>query len=733
MDASRKQREPVAFKSLAELKRFIRPGVELKTVSHANHVDMVGLTRVVTTVQTVGFYSKIKDQPEHPFSTCNHGKGFYTDFGKAGNYIFDGTTVKVKDTRKQDRGVIYELEFYDREQNMEETMMDRKMVNFIKEQYPPGTRIRLNSMDDPYAPILPGTEGEVDFVDDEGQIFMKWDNGRTLPLIPGEDSFTVLPPKLTTLKLYMPLTADLYERNEYGDLDDSSTLLEGRELRGYQDQITAALVKNRMPELSVYSIPCRDEIQTEKDKPLETWSWDKAEKMEGMEEFPTGSSPWKKGKDAGRMQALLEKCREWKDAKLASLKACPAAKDFPGVPENGAQTVRRTVEIDSNIGGWHSTGLYAPPGAEISCSLSGAPKDGSISVRIGCHTDSLHKLDEWKRVPEITMQVPAGRGRVKMVNPMGGLVYVNVGQRPRRGKVFKVQISGAVPSPLFVMGKTTPEQWAEQLENTKAPWGEIRMPRLIVTMPVEQLKQCPDVQKTAEFLQKNMALQDWIMGWDTKPDRLHHPMRFVVDRQISAGAGHSGYPAMATKDWTNSIATGSIIHSGSWGLWHELGHNHQSPPFTMEGQTEVSVNIFSMVCEVMGTGKDFESCWGGGMGPSGMSAEMKKYFSGTQTYNEAPNKVQLFFWVELMYYLGFDAFRQVALQFHDKPYDNGELSDEKKWEWVMNAFSKVTGKNMGPFFKIWRTPVSERAAGRMKDLPAWLPSRDYPACYTAEE
>ena len=126
--------------------------------------------------------------------------------------------------------------------------MDRKMVNFIKEQYPPGTRIRLNAMDDPYHPILPGTEGEVDFVDDEGQIFIKWNNGRTLPLAPGEDSFTVLPPKLTTLKLYMPLTADLYERNKYGDFDDSSTLLEGRELRGYQDQITAALVKNRMPE-----------------------------------------------------------------------------------------------------------------------------------------------------------------------------------------------------------------------------------------------------------------------------------------------------------------------------------------------------------------------------------------------------------------------------------------------------------------------------------------------------
>ena len=65
-------------------------------------------------------------------------------------------------------------------------MMDRKMVNFIREQYPPGTRIRLNSMEDPYAPILPGTEGEVDFEDDAGQLHMKWDNGRSLALIPGE-------------------------------------------------------------------------------------------------------------------------------------------------------------------------------------------------------------------------------------------------------------------------------------------------------------------------------------------------------------------------------------------------------------------------------------------------------------------------------------------------------------------------------------------------------------------
>ena len=126
--------------------------------------------------------------------------------------------------------------------------MDRKMVNFIKEQYPPGTRIRLNSMEDPYAPIAPGTEGVVDFVDDIGTIHMKWDNGRSLGIVPGEDSFSVLPPKLTTFKLYMPLTAELYERSVYGDLEAESTELDGSALRSYQDQIMAELVKSRMPE-----------------------------------------------------------------------------------------------------------------------------------------------------------------------------------------------------------------------------------------------------------------------------------------------------------------------------------------------------------------------------------------------------------------------------------------------------------------------------------------------------
>ena len=202
MDASKKQREPVAFKSLAELKRFIRPGVEFKTVSHANHADMVGLTRVVTTVQTVGFYSKIKDQPDHKWSTCNQGLGFWSPFNKAGAYHFTESTVQVLNTRKNDGSVLYEMELYDSEQNMSEQNKEvpdmnewdrlHRQAQRYKEAYPPGTRIMLLGMENDPNPVESGTRGTVRVVDDIGTLHCDFDNGRSLGVVPGEDSFRKL-------------------------------------------------------------------------------------------------------------------------------------------------------------------------------------------------------------------------------------------------------------------------------------------------------------------------------------------------------------------------------------------------------------------------------------------------------------------------------------------------------------------------------------------------------------
>ena len=58
----------------------------------------------------------------------------------------------------------------------------------LRAQYQQGTRLQLISMEDPHG-VPEGTVGEVDFIDDAGQIHMKWETGSGLALIPGVDRF----------------------------------------------------------------------------------------------------------------------------------------------------------------------------------------------------------------------------------------------------------------------------------------------------------------------------------------------------------------------------------------------------------------------------------------------------------------------------------------------------------------------------------------------------------------
>jgi len=69
--------------------------------------------------------------------------------------------------------------------------LDFKMAKEIKKNYPPGTRIELDFMDDPQAPSI-GTKGTVRYVDAIGTIHTNWDNGSTLGLIPDKDKFHII-------------------------------------------------------------------------------------------------------------------------------------------------------------------------------------------------------------------------------------------------------------------------------------------------------------------------------------------------------------------------------------------------------------------------------------------------------------------------------------------------------------------------------------------------------------
>lgn len=74
---------------------------------------------------------------------------------------------------------------------MNDLELTSKEIAEVRLNYPPDTRIELNHMEDNWV-VPPGTRGTVEYVDDAGQIHMKWDNGRTLAIVPQVDKFRKL-------------------------------------------------------------------------------------------------------------------------------------------------------------------------------------------------------------------------------------------------------------------------------------------------------------------------------------------------------------------------------------------------------------------------------------------------------------------------------------------------------------------------------------------------------------
>ena len=61
------------------------------------------------------------------------------------------------------------------------------ILQALRQYYPPGTRVELLSMNDPYSKLNPGDLGSVTFIDDIGTIFISWDSGSGLGVVFGED------------------------------------------------------------------------------------------------------------------------------------------------------------------------------------------------------------------------------------------------------------------------------------------------------------------------------------------------------------------------------------------------------------------------------------------------------------------------------------------------------------------------------------------------------------------
>ena len=452
------------------------------------------------------------------------------------------------------------------------------------------------------------------------------------------------------------------------------------------------------------------------------WSAD----LDHAAQFPTARQPWKRAGDEARFAAYRQEIKNLMELPPAQVEAHPAAVDFPGAPPERAVRMERTVTVDTSVPRWHSTGLYAAPGEIITAMVPAQAAHAGLRLRIGAHKDLLwsEKIPVWKRVPEITRAFAITETSTRTANAFGGPVYLEVPADCHLGEL-KIRIQNAVAAPLFELDRTDLALWQQELRLNPAPWAELVGKKLVISLPSANVRQLDNPDAVLEFWDRVVTAEDELAGQTNRTS----PERFVLDRQISAGYMHSGYPIMAWLDQSAKVADLISLKKGNWGFFHELGHNHQRPEWVLAGTTEITVNIFSMYC--------FEKiCDLPRQGHNAMSEvnrqkSLQAFFRNPSALWTDKPFTGLMFYDQLIAGFGWEVFHKIFIEYRDLAKSERPTTDaEKRDQWLIR-FSRTAGKNLGPFFQAWRIPTSAAARKTITNLPVWLPEPDFPKAYLA--
>ena len=407
--------------------------------------------------------------------------------------------------------------------------------------------------------------------------------------------------------------------------------------------------------------------------------------------------------------------------------AHPSAGEFPGPIDPGALRQTSTQPVTLPRAGWLSLGLYAPAGEVIAVELTGdIARAAGLAVQIGCHTDHLWHQDSWERIPDITTRANIVDGKATIASRFGGLVYLTVSDEPKKTEKpeptqGQITVAGAVASPLFIRGKTDLTVWREAVRLAPGPWAELASDKVIVSVPSKFVRTLDDPEALMKMWDEVL---DAAADLATIPRERLRPERYVADVKISAGYMHSGYPIMTHLDAAADMTSEANLRKGTWGLFHELGHNHQAPEWTFDGTTEVTCNLFSLyildsVCHVSWTDGH------GGMKDRAM--KLRKHIdTGAKFENWKKDPfLALQMYAQLVEAFGWDTYKKVFAEYRDLPGDQRPKGEQQKRDQWMVRFSNACGKNLGPFFDAWGVPVSAEAKASIAGLPAWMPA-DWP-------
>jgi hypothetical protein len=280
---------------------------------------------------------------------------------------------------------------------------------------------------------------------------------------------------------------------------------------------------------------------------------------------------------------------------------------------------------------------------------------------------------------------------------------------------FDVTIEGGVPAPRYVHGTTTDSTWRNAQRDLAGPWAELETGGVILMVPSADIRDLEAPSVPMAFWQDAMDVAADLAGMPRDRSRAE---RFLVDRQISAGWMHSGYPVMAHLASSGEVIDIDQLESGDvWGPFHEFGHNHQWNDTVLPGTTETTCNLWSVYMNeaVAGVSRDETHP---AITPAARATRLDEW-------RRDPDFSRWSVWVALETYLqlqeafGWDLFFDVFGEYRDLPAGERPSGDnERIQQWVVRT-SRAAGRDLTDFYAAWAFPLDAATRAAVADLPDW--------------
>ncbi|MGW7312909.1 M60 family metallopeptidase [Streptomyces sp. NPDC054854] len=282
----------------------------------------------------------------------------------------------------------------------------------------------------------------------------------------------------------------------------------------------------------------------------------------------------------------------------------PLVLTLRGRPTSGEEKTRLALRTVAGSR-YYSTGLYWPPGQDVSVEASGDLGPGRV-LKLWAGAPYVVAPDGQSESPQPREHSALEAGANRRRDEAGGMLYVEYSAAPSDTVV--VRLTGVEAAPYFVAGSTSQDDWLRMLrENSASPYAEIVSRRVIITCLRETMLQLAEEQTargTAQedvlrMLETVILLEDTYAGLSdeagTAPEHRRSDLAEHFVHVPSTGSFIAATVNRCIKLHGSSVGwVTTLSQAAGWGLSHELGHHRQQFIWTQQALAEVTPNLFAL-------------------------------------------------------------------------------------------------------------------------------------------